>query len=131
MASGSRESVFGVQTSTAQEIHQSGREPGVDRAPEGGWRRQRIGGRIGGMNLSSQDASDQFSEASTTPFWDLAIGLITLATVLGGGLAGVFGIGYLAVGREALAWPPLTTVAALVIVNLALRWGRRAARGRY
>jgi hypothetical protein len=78
--------------------------------------------------LSSTDAYEQFSDASTTPLWDLAIGLASLATVLGGGLAGIYAVGYLAVGRESLAWPLLATCVVLVAVNLAMRHGRRVAR---
>ena len=36
------------------------------------------------------DPHDPWSEASTTPFWDLAVGLCTLAVVLGGGLAAIY-----------------------------------------
>ena len=78
--------------------------------------------------FNSQDAYEQFSEASTTPFWDLSIGLASLVTVLGGGLAAVWAIGYLSVGRVALALPLIATFAVLVAINLALRHGRRIAR---
>jgi energy-converting hydrogenase Eha subunit C len=80
--------------------------------------------------LSSTDAYEQFSDASTTPLWDLAIGLATLATVLGGGLAAIYAVGYLAVGRAALAWPLIATFVVLVAADLALRHGRRIARRR-
>ena len=59
------------------------------------------------MDVNAQDAYEQFSDASTTPIWDLIIGLATVATVLGGGLAGVYAVGYLGVGRTSLAWPLL------------------------
>jgi len=78
--------------------------------------------------FSSRDAYEQFSDASTTPLWDLAIGFASLVTVLGGGLAGIYAIGYLAVGRASLAWPLIATFVVLVAVNLALRHGRRIAR---
>jgi hypothetical protein len=77
---------------------------------------------------AARDTYDQFSDASTTPLWDLAIGLVTVATILGGGLGGAYAIGYLAVGRAALAWPLLATVALLVSLNLALRAVRRRFR---
>jgi hypothetical protein len=80
--------------------------------------------------LNSTDAYEQFSDASTTPLWDLAIGLVSLATVLGGGLAAIHAIGYLAVGRVSLAWPLLATLAVLVAIDLAMRHGRRIARRR-
>ena len=82
------------------------------------------------MDRRDQEAYEQFSDVSTTPFWDVMIGLSTLATGLGGGLAGVWAVGYLSVGRESLAWPLLGTLAVLVAVNLALRAGRRVARHR-
>jgi hypothetical protein len=78
--------------------------------------------------LNSTDSYEQFSDASTTPLWDLAIGLVTLATVLGGGLAGIYAVGYLAVGRASLAWPLIATFVVLVASNLAMRHGRRIAR---
>jgi hypothetical protein len=78
--------------------------------------------------MNARDAYEQFSDASTTPLWDLSIGLSSLATVLGGGLAAIYAIGYLAVGRVALAWPLLTTLVVLVAINLALRHGRNVAR---
>jgi hypothetical protein len=83
------------------------------------------------MDLQAQGAYEQFSEASTTPLWDLAIGLMTLAMILGGGLAGIYAAGYLAVGRVSLAWPLLATAGVLGATNLALRYGRRAARRRH
>ena len=79
------------------------------------------------MPSTPRDTYDQFSDASTTPFWDLAILLTTLAGIAGGGLALVYAIGYLAVGRTSLAWPMLATAAVLLVANLALRYGRRAA----
>ena len=82
------------------------------------------------MSPTPRDSYDQFADASTTPFWDLAVLLLTLAAILGGGLAIVYGIGYLAVGRAALAWPLLTTAAVLVAATVAFRLGRRAARRR-
>jgi hypothetical protein len=75
-----------------------------------------------------QDAYEQFSEASTTPLWDLAIGLASLVTVLGGGLAAIYAIGYISVGRVALALPLLATLAVVVAVDVALHCGRRIAR---
>jgi hypothetical protein len=78
--------------------------------------------------INTRDAYAQFSDASTTPIWDLSIGLASLVTVLGGGLAGIYAIGYLAVGRASLALPLLATLAVLVAVNLALRYGRRVGR---
>jgi hypothetical protein len=82
------------------------------------------------MDFNAPDAYEQFSDASTTPIWDLVVGLATIVLTLGGGLAGVYAVGYLAVGRASLAWPLLGTITALVTVNLALRVGRRAATRR-
>ena len=44
--------------------------------------------------FNAEDAYEQFADASTTPLWDLAIGLVSLVTVLGGGLAAIWAIGY-------------------------------------
>ncbi len=76
------------------------------------------------------DPYEQWSDSSTTPFWDLAVGLTTLVTGLGGGLGAIFAFGYFATGRDALAWPLALTVGVLVAVNVALRLGRRSARRR-
>jgi hypothetical protein len=82
------------------------------------------------MDFGDRDAYDQFRDASTTPIWDFLVGISTLATVLGGGLAAVYGVGYLSVGRASLAWPLLGTLIVLIAANLALRAGRRVARRR-
>jgi energy-converting hydrogenase Eha subunit C len=82
------------------------------------------------MDFGARDSYEQFSDASTTPLWDLFIGLSSLAGVLGGGLAAVFAVGYLSVGRVAVAMPLLATLTVLVAVNLALRHARRIARRR-
>ena len=76
------------------------------------------------------DPYDNWKDASTTPFWDLAVGLLLVVTILGGGLALLFGVGYLTVGRGRLAWPLLTTLWVLVVLNVALRVGRARARRR-
>ena len=73
---------------------------------------------------------DPWGDASTTPLWDLAVVLWTLATVLGGGLAAVFAAGYLLTGRTSLAWPLIGTLIVLIAVELALLYGRSAARKR-
>jgi energy-converting hydrogenase Eha subunit C len=80
--------------------------------------------------FGARDSYEQFSDASTTPIWDLAVGLVSLVTVLGGGLAAVWAIGYLAVGRVAVALPLIGTLAVLVAIDLGLRYGRRVARRR-
>ncbi len=80
------------------------------------------------MEFGARDSYEQFADASTTPLWDLAVGLVSLVTVLGGGMAAVWAIGYLSVGRVAVAAPLLATLALLVAVDVALRHGRRIAR---
>jgi hypothetical protein len=82
------------------------------------------------MEFGARDSYEQFSDASTTPIWDLAVGLVSLATVLGGGLAAVWAIGFLSVGRLGAALPLLATLVALAAVDLSLRHGRRIARRR-
>jgi len=80
--------------------------------------------------FNAEDAYEQFSDASTTPLWDLAIGLVSLVTVLGGGLAAIWAIGYLSVGRVSVALPLLATLAVIVALDQLLRYGRRVARRR-
>jgi hypothetical protein len=80
--------------------------------------------------INPEDGYEQFKDASMTPLWDLAIGLASLVTVLGGGLAGIWAVGYLSVGRVSVALPLLATLAVIVAVDLALRYGRRIARRR-
>jgi hypothetical protein len=78
----------------------------------------------------TRDPHDPWSEASTTPFWDLAVVLCTLAGGLGGGLAAVFAAGYFLTGQPSLAWPLVGTATVLLVVNVALRYGRSIARRR-
>ena len=78
----------------------------------------------------NHDAHDPWSDVSTTPFWDLAVLLCTLAGGLGGGLAAVYAAGYFLTGQPSLAWPLAGIAVGLLAVNLALRYGRRIARRR-
>jgi hypothetical protein len=78
----------------------------------------------------TQDQYDQYNDLSTTPYWDILVGLLSLAGILGGGLGGIYAIGYFATGNAAAAWPLTGTVVALVTVNLAARWMRAAMRRR-
>jgi len=82
------------------------------------------------MEFGARDAYEQFDDASTTPIWDFAVGLATLAMVVGGGMAAVWAIGYVSVGRVGIALPLLVTLVVLVTIDLALRHGRRVARRR-
>ena len=68
-----------------------------------------------------EDQYEQFADLSETPIMDVIVGLATICLLLGGGLAGIYAIGYLAVGRAALAWPLLGTLAALLALNLGAR----------
>jgi hypothetical protein len=74
------------------------------------------------------DPHDPWSDVSTTPFWDLAILLWTLAAGLGGGLAGIYALGYFLTGQPSLAWPLVCTAGGLLIIDVALRYGRSIAR---
>ena len=80
--------------------------------------------------MRPHEAHDPFRDSSTTPFWDLAIMLWTLATLLGGGLAAVFAVGYFLNDRAAVAWPLVATLAVLIAVETALFIGRTLARRR-
>jgi hypothetical protein len=77
------------------------------------------------------DTHDSWSDASTTPFWDLAVGLWTLAAGLGGGLAAIYAIGYFLTGQATLAWPLVGTASVMLVIDVALRYGRSAARKRW
>jgi hypothetical protein len=79
----------------------------------------------------SRDSYDQFADASTTPIWDLVVGLVTLATVLGGGLAAIYAAGYFMTGQASEAWPYVGTLSVLLAVNIALRCARLAGRRRF
>jgi hypothetical protein len=46
-----------------------------------------------------RDQPDPYADASTTPFWDFAVGMSLLVLIIGGGLAAVYAIGYLATGQ--------------------------------
>ena len=82
------------------------------------------------MNGDPQDYYDNFSDVSTTPIWDVIVGLFTVAGVLGGGLAAIYAVGYFMTDRASLAWPSVGTVAVLVAINIALRVARLIARRR-
>ena len=77
-----------------------------------------------------RDQPDPYADASTTPLWDLAVGMSLLVLVIGGGLAAVYAIGYLATGQPELAWPLLETFVVLLVAHVAFRRGRMAARRR-
>jgi hypothetical protein len=76
----------------------------------------------------SRDSYDQFADASSTPIWDLIVGLAALAIVVGGGLAAIYAAGYFMTGQASEAWPYVGTLSVLVAVNIALRCARLAAR---
>ena len=76
------------------------------------------------------DQYEQFKDASSTPYWDLAVGLASICGILGGGLGAVYAIGYFSVGKDSQAWPLSVTVLVLVAVNIAVRVGRAQARAR-
>jgi hypothetical protein len=80
--------------------------------------------------MRPHETHDPFADASTTPFWDLAIMLWTLATLLGGGLAAIFAIGYILNGRSSEAWSLVGTFTVLIVVEAALLVGRSRARSR-
>jgi hypothetical protein len=78
----------------------------------------------------SQDQYDQYSELSTTPYWDVVIGLLTLAGIAGGGLGGIYALGYFSAGHASAAWPLTATVVVLLILNVAARYLRAVMRRR-
>ena len=82
------------------------------------------------MRPQPEDQYEQFADVSNTPMMDLLVLLLTMALVLGGGLAGIFALGYFAAGRPQLAWPLTGTLAVLVAVNVGARALRSAVRRR-
>ena len=80
--------------------------------------------------MSPHEVHDPFADASTTPLWDLALMLWTLATLLGGGLAALFATGYFLNDRSSEAWPLAGTFTVLIVVEAALIAGRALARRR-
>jgi hypothetical protein len=82
------------------------------------------------MTAGSQDPYEQFGDVSSTPIWDVVIGLVTVATVLGGGLGAIYAAGYFMTAQASLAWPNVGTVAVLLVVNIALRGARSGVRRR-
>jgi ABC-type methionine transport system permease subunit len=77
------------------------------------------------------DQYEQYKDASSTPYWDLLVGLLSIAGILGGGLGAIYAIGYYSVDKDSQAWPLATTVIVLVAVNVAARMGRAKARKRH
>ena len=78
--------------------------------------------------MKPREAHDPFADSSTTPFWDLAIMLWTLATLLGGGLAAIYALGYFLNDRASMAWPLVGTFTVLNAVETELLVGRSLAR---
>jgi energy-converting hydrogenase Eha subunit C len=82
------------------------------------------------MTGGQRDPYEQFGDVSTTPIWDVVVGLFTVATLLGGGLAAIYAAGYFMTAQANLAWPSVGTVAVLLAVDIALRGARSSARRR-
>ena len=82
------------------------------------------------MRPSSDDPYERFQGISATPICDVLVGLVLVATILGGGLGGIYAIGYFLTGRAALAWPLVGTIAALLAANVAVRAVRAGIRRR-
>jgi hypothetical protein len=76
------------------------------------------------------DQYEQFKDASSTPYWDVIVGLVSICGILGGGLGGIYAIGYFSVHKSSQAWPLTITVLVLVAANVAVRVGRAKARAR-
>ena len=74
------------------------------------------------------DPYEQYKDMSSTPYWDVIVGLLTICGLLGGGLGGLYAIGYFAVGKADQAWPLTATVVVLVAANVAARVARAKAR---
>ncbi len=77
-----------------------------------------------------RDQPDPYADASATPFWDFAVGMSLVVLTLGGGLAAVYAVGYLATGQPELAWPLAATFLVLLAAHLLFRHARAIARRR-
>ncbi|MDX6725436.1 MAG: hypothetical protein QOK49_241 [Baekduia sp.] len=82
------------------------------------------------MSHSPQDPYQRFSDASATPFADLAVGVMTIASVMGGVLAALLAVGYLASGSPDRGWPFLGVLLGLAVANVVVRRARASARRR-
>jgi hypothetical protein len=82
------------------------------------------------MRPGSQDPYDRFEDVSTTPICDVVVGLILVATILGGGLAAIYAIGYFMTGQASIGWPLVGTIAVLLAANVAVRAVRSIMRSR-
>ena len=82
------------------------------------------------MRPSVSDEYEQFADISTTPICDVLVGLVLVATILGGGLAAIYAAGYFLTGQAGPARPLVGTIAALLVANVAVRAVRTVLRRR-
>ena len=80
--------------------------------------------------MRSRDPYDLFEDVSSTPIFDVVVGLVLVATILGGGLAAVYALGYFLTDQASLAWPLVGTIAVLLAANVVLRVIRSVLRRR-
>jgi hypothetical protein len=81
------------------------------------------------MARNAQDRYERFQDASTTPFLDILVGVLAMASVAGGSLAILLAIGYLTASHDqARGWPFLAVVGVLIVANVALRTIRARCR---
>ncbi len=74
------------------------------------------------------DQYEQYKDMSSTPYWDVIVGLLSICGLVGGGLGAIYAIGYFSVGKSAQAWPLTATLIVLIAANIAARAGRARAR---
>jgi hypothetical protein len=79
----------------------------------------------------SHDPYALFEDVSSTPIFDVVVGLVLVATILGGGLAAIYAVGYFLTGQPSLAWPLVGTLAVLLAANVVVRAVRAAMRRRH
>ena len=82
------------------------------------------------MPPKSSNPYEQFDDVSTTPICDVFVGLVLVATILAGGLAAIYALGYFLTDNDESAWPLVGTIAALIAANLAIRAVRTVLRRR-
>jgi hypothetical protein len=69
-----------------------------------------------------QDPYERFQDGSTTPFLDLIVDVLSMASVAGGSLAILLAIGYLSQSEgRSRGWPFVAIVGVLIAANVVLR----------
>ena len=82
------------------------------------------------MRPNVSDEYEQYADISSTPICDVFVGLVLVVTILAGGLAALYAVGYVLTDHAESAWPLVGTFAALIAANVAIRAVRVVLRRR-